>query len=108
LLLKPYEIELLTSLAVLYNAQQNKDKAMEVYRKIIAIEPHHFFANFNSCLLNLEKGNERATMKDPAGAKEYFTKALENAKRAKALAVEDEDLDNLSKVINDLKGLLGN
>jgi tetratricopeptide (TPR) repeat protein len=99
---KPYDIELLTNLAVLYNYKNDKEKALEVYNKIIAIEPHNFFANYNAAIINQEKGNELARKNDAAGAKVLFKKALENAKRAKALASEDTDIDGLTKLIDEL------
>ncbi len=105
---KPYDIELLTNLAVLYNYKNDKEKAMEVYSKIIAIEPHNFFANYNAAIINQEKGNELAKKNDVAGSTAMFKKALENAKRAKALASEEADIDGLSKLIDDLNTILNN
>jgi tetratricopeptide (TPR) repeat protein len=103
---KPYDIELLTNLAVLYNDKKDTDKCMEVYNKMIAIEPHNFFANYNSAVINFEKGKTLAKNKDSAGSNALFKKSLENAKRAKALASEDNDLDNLNRLIGELNLLI--
>ncbi len=105
---KPYNVELLTNLAVIYNYKKDNEKAMEAYTKIIAIEPHHFFANFNASVINFEKGKELARKNDSAGAEALFKKSLENAKRAKALASEDTDVDSLNRLINELNTILQN
>jgi tetratricopeptide (TPR) repeat protein len=104
----PYNLDLLTSLAVLYSAKKNDEKAMEVYNKIIAIEPHNYFANYNSAVLNFDKGNELIKKGDKSTASMYLKKSLENAKRAKALTIEEADLNNLNKLIAELNTLLGN
>lgn len=103
----PYNVDLLTSQAVIYNYKKDNDKAMEAYNKIIAIEPHNFFANFNSAVINFEKGKELSRKNDSAGANTLFKKSLENAKRAKALASEDSDIDSLNRLINELNTILG-
>ncbi len=105
---KPYEIELNTCLSIFYNELKDLDKALEVYNRIIAVEPHHFFANYNAAVINLNKGNELAKNNDKSSSSTFFKKSLENAKRAKALAVEDEDIDTLNKLINELNTLIGN
>jgi tetratricopeptide (TPR) repeat protein len=102
----PYNVELLTNLAVVYNYKKDNDKAMEAYNKIIAIEPHNFFANFNAAVINFEKGKELSRKNDSAGAQALYKKSLDNAKRAKALATEDSDLDSLNRLINELNMLL--
>lgn len=103
---KPYDIELLINLAVLYNYKKDTDKSMEVYNKMIAIEPHNFFANYNAAVINFEKGKTLTRSNDSAGSNVLFKKSLENAKRAKALASEDEDLSNLNKLIGELNLLI--
>jgi tetratricopeptide (TPR) repeat protein len=103
---KPYDVELLTNLAVLYNYKNDQDKEMEVYNKIIAIEPHNFFANYNAAIINQEKGNELARKNDAPGANAFYKKALENAKRAKALASDDKDIENLTKFIDNLNKII--
>jgi len=105
---KPYNIELNTSLAVFYNELKDLDKALEVYNRIIAVEPHNFFANYNAAVINLNKGNELAKKNDKPGSIALFKKSLENAKRAKALAFEDDDIDTLNKLIIELNSLTGN
>ncbi len=104
--IKPYNVELLTNLAVVYNYKKDNEKATEAYNKIIAIEPHNFFANYNSAVLNYEKGKELGRKNDPAGARGLFKKSLDNAKRAKALASEDSDIDSLNRLINELNTIL--
>jgi tetratricopeptide (TPR) repeat protein len=103
---KSYDIELLTNLAVLYGYKKDNEKAMEVYTKIIAIEPHNFFANYNASVINFEKGKELYKKNDTAGANTLFKKSLENAKRAKALASEDNDIESLNKLIAELNTLI--
>ncbi|HVD96991.1 MAG TPA: hypothetical protein VNB90_02225 [Cytophagaceae bacterium] len=103
----PYNVELLTNLAVVYNYKKDNDKAMEAYNKIIAIEPHNFFANFNAAVINFEKGKELSRKNDSAGAQALYKKSLDNAKRAKALATEDSDVDSLNRLINELNTILG-
>lgn len=104
---KPYNIELLTNLAVIYNYKKDNEKAMEAYTKIIAQEPYHFFANFNSAVINFEKAKELTRKGDSAAAETLYKKSLENAKRAKTLASEDADLDSLNRLINELNTILG-
>ena len=99
---KPYDMELLTNLAILYNYKNDSDKEMEVYNKMIAIEPHNFFANYNSAVINFEKGKTLAKNNDKTGANALYKKSLENAKRAKALTIDETDLDNLNKLIDEL------
>ena len=103
---KPYEVNLLISQAVLYTSLNNNDKAMEAYQKIIAIEPHNFFANYNSAVINFDKGRLLAQKGDKTGSQTLFSKALENAKRAKSLATDESDLANLDKLITELNTIL--
>jgi tetratricopeptide (TPR) repeat protein len=103
---KPYDIELLTNLAVLYNYKKDTDKAMEAYSKIIAIEPHNFFANYNASVINFEKGKALARNNDSEGAQAAFKKSLVNAKRAKALASDDHDVESLDKLISELNSII--
>ncbi len=103
---KPYDVELLTNLAVFYNYKKDTDKAMEVYTKIIAIEPHNFFANYNASIINFEKGKVLTRNKDTAGAEALYKKSLVNAKRAKALASEEHDIESLDKLISELNSIL--
>ena len=103
---RSYDIDLLTNLADLYTFKKDNEKAMEVYTKIIAIEPHNFVANYNSAVFNFDKGNVQAKAGDSASANLLYKKALENAKRAKALASEDEDLESLNKLITELNSYI--
>ncbi len=103
---KSYDVDLLTNLADLYAFKKYNDKAMEVYTKIIAIEPHNYVANFNAAVFNFQKGNDLAKAGDTLGANTLYKKALDNAKRAKALASEDEDLESLNKLIAELNSYI--
>jgi tetratricopeptide (TPR) repeat protein len=103
----PYNVDVLTNLSILYTAKKDNDAVLLTYNKIIAIEPYNFVANFNSAVLNFEKGKELAKKNDKKGAEAMFQKSLEHAKRAKSLASEDNDVDNLQRLINELNIILG-
>lgn len=100
---KPFDGDYLLWQALLYAEQGNKDQELLYYQKLIALEPHHLAANFNSALIYLDKGNKLAEKNDPS-YKNMYQKSLDHAKRAKALADEDEQ-KRIQQLISNLESL---
>ncbi|MCU0429800.1 MAG: hypothetical protein MUF42_07475 [Cytophagaceae bacterium] len=85
----PFSVDYVFWQALLHKENKNQEQELIYYQKVIALEPYHFIANYNSALVYVDKGNEMIKKND-AGYKQMFSKALEYARKARTLGSDEE------------------
>lgn len=88
---EPENANLYFTLGILYEELGDRDKAEEIYKKAIAIDPNHFEANFNYGVIMVQKAQDIIKERNSLG--------LSKADQKKARDMEPKIKDHLRKAM---------